>query len=111
MRQFEKNDVHRMSTYGMMRDFAKKINPLYRLDFITDKIIENNVGSFELNEYFPQKKIWGVCSMLSAGKGWNLTTVRAVMAMTSFLGGWVVYILLAIAKKMGYYFGVTVQKP
>lgn len=111
MRQFEKNDAHRISAFGMMRDFAKKINPLLRFDFVTDKITENNVGSFELNEYFPQKKIFGVCSMLSAGKGWNLTTVRAVMIVTSFIGGWLVYLLLAMAKKMGYYFGVTVQKP
>lgn len=111
MKQFEKEDAHRISYFGMMRDLAKKINPLLRFDFITDKITENNVGSFELNEYFQQKKIWGVCSMLSAGKGWNLSTVRAVMVVSAVFGGWLVYLLLAIAKKMGYYFGVTVQKP
>lgn len=113
MRHFEKEDGYRTSYFGTMRDIAKKINPLLRLDTFTDKMIENNVGSFELNEYFPQKKLIGVCSMLSAGQGWNITTVRAVMVMAAaFAGiGVLVYLALAIAKKVGFYFGVNVQKP
>lgn len=113
MKHFEKDDSYRMSYFGTMREISKKINPLVRLDTFTDKMIENNVGSFELNEYFPQKKIAGVCSMLAAGQGWNVTTVRAVMVMAAaFAGlGALIYIVLAIAKKLGFYFGVNIQKP
>ncbi len=113
MKHFEKEDGHRVSYFGTLRAIAKKINPLLRLDTFTDKMIENNVGSFELSEYFPQKRIGGVCSMLAAGQGWNVTTVRAVMVMAvAFAGiGVLAYLALAIAKKAGFYFGVNVQKP
>lgn len=113
MKHFEKEDGHRDSYFGTMRDIAKKINPLLRLDTFTDKMTENNVGSFELNEYFPQKKIGGVCSMLAAGQGWNVTTVRAIMVMaTAFAGlGAVIYLVMGFAKKAGFYFGVNIQKP
>ena len=113
MKHFEKEDGSRVSFFGEMRAFSKKINPLLRLDSFTDKMIENNVGSFELNEYFPQKKIAGVCSMLAAGQGWNVTTVRAVMVMAAaFAGiGVLAYLALAIVKKAGFYFGVNVQRP
>ena len=113
MKHFEKEDGHRTSYFGTMRELAKKINPMLRLDLFTDKMTENNVGSFELNEYFTQKKISGVCSMLAAGQGWNVTTVRAIMIVAgAFCGlGVLIYLALAIAKKAGFYFGVNVQKP
>ena len=113
MKHFEKEDGHRASVFGTMRDIAKKINPLLRLDPFTDKMIENNVGSFELSEFFPQKRIGGVCSMLAAGQGWNVTTVRAIMVMAAaFAGiGALAYLALAIAKNAGFYFGVHIQKP
>lgn len=113
MKHFEKADGYRASYFGTLREIGKKINPLMRLDIFTDKMIENNVGSFELNEYFPQKKVGGVCSMLAAGQGWNVTTVRAVMSMVTAFGGIgaIIYLALAIAKKVGFYFGVNIQKP
>ena len=113
MKHFEKEDTHRFSYFGTIREISKKINPLLRLDMFTDKMIENNVGSFELNEYFPQKKICGVCSMLAAGQSWNVTTVRAIMVIAAAFGGigLLLYLALAIAKKTGFYFGVNIQKP
>ena len=82
-----------------------KLNPMKGL-------FKNNVGSFELNEYFPQRKVWGVCSMLAAGKGWKVDTVRYIMIFSACLVvGFMAYLVLAIAKKFGYYFGVNVEKP
>ena len=51
--------------------------------------------------------------MLAAGQGWNVTTVRAVMSMTAAFAGMgaIAYLALAIAKKLGFYFGVNIQKP
>ena len=86
-------------------------NPLLKFD-PTYKLAENNVGSFELNEYFPQKKFLGVCSMLSAGQGWQVDTVRYFMLLLCCFGiGIFAYFGLAIAKKLGFYFGVNVEKP
>lgn len=108
---FEKQDDSRNSSYISINKFAKTVNPLLRLN-PTDKILENNVGSFELDEIFPQKKFLGVCSMLAAGKGWKVDTVRYVMAIACcFVMGAFVYFGLALAKKMGYYFGVNVERP
>ena len=111
-KHFEKLDNSRDSLYSSWSKFAKIVNLFLRLNPL-DKVIENNVGSFELNEYFPQKKFLGVCSMLSAGKGWKVDTVRYVIALSScFAGlGVVAYFSLAIAKKLGVYFGVNVEKP
>ena len=74
-------------------------------------VLDNNIGSFELKEPFPQKKIWGVCSMLAAGKGWKVDTVRYVMMFLACFGGIIAYVALAIAMKFGFYIGVTVEKP
>ena len=91
---------------------AKTINPLLKLN-PTDKLVANNVGSFELNEYFPQKKFLGVCSMLSAGQGWKVDTVRYIILFCSCLFGLgaLAYFGLALAKKLGFYWGVNVEKP
>ena len=108
---FEKGDDSRDSYYSSLSSLAKKLNPLLILNPM-DKLIENNVGSFELNEYFPQKRFLGVCSMLAAGKGWQVDSVRYVMAISCcFIIGGFVYFGLAVAKKLGYYFGVNVEKP
>ena len=109
---FEKQDSSRDSWYGSTLKIARIINPLLWLNPM-NKAVENNVGSFELNEYFPQKKVWGVCSMLSAGQGWSVDTVRVFMILFACFGGigLIAYVILAIAKKLGFYFGVNVEKP
>lgn len=111
-KQFEKQDLSRESLFGSLSKFAKTVNPLLRLN-PTDMLTENNVGCFELDEYFPQKKFLGVCSMLAAGKGWKVDTVRATMIIFSCFAGLGVfaYFALALAKKFGFYFGVNVEKP
>lgn len=111
-KHFEKADCSRVSAYTTLTEMAKKANPLLKLNPI-DILMKNNVGSFELDEYFPQKKLLGVCSMLSVGKGWKVDTVRYIFAIFAcFAGiGAVAYIALAMAKKMGIYFGVNVEKP
>ncbi len=111
-KHFEKQDFSRQSLFGSLSKFAKAVNPMLRLN-PTDKLTENNVGSFELGEYFPQKKFLGVCSMLSAGQGWKVDTVRYIMLIfCCFAGiGVLAYFALAIAKKLGFYFGVNIKKP
>lgn len=111
-KHFEKQDLSRDSWYSTLMNISKKINPLIRLNPITNSI-KNNVGSFELDEYFPQKKFLGVCSMIAAGQSWKVDTVRYITAISCcFAGlGVMAYLALAVAKKFGYYFGVSVEKP
>lgn len=110
-KHFEKSDSSRQSWFGDLFKISSKLNPMLKLNPLK-AVIENNIGSFELNEYFPQKKVWGVCSMLAAGQGWKVDTVRYLMAFACLLiiGGFA-YIGLAVAMKCGYYFGVSVEKP
>jgi len=110
-KHFEKNDASRQSWFGSLKKISSTINPLLKLNPF-NLILNNNVGSFELNEYFPQKKVWGVCSMLAAGKGWKVDTVRYVMLFSACLFvGIIAYVALAIAMKLGFYIGVTIEKP
>lgn len=115
-KHFEKNDFSRQSWRGALMKIGKTLNPLLRvmskLNPIESSLMANNVGSFELDTYFPQKKIWGVCSMLAAGKGWKVDDVRLTITVAScFVVGVFAYLGLAIAMKLGYYFGVNVEKP
>ena len=118
-KQFEKNDISRDSWFKMQNEFGENINPLLKLmnktklvKKTTGALYENNVGSFEIKDVFTQKKFLGVCSMLAAGKGWKVDTVRFVTVLSSLLVvGLLVYGGLAIAMKSGYYFDVTVEKP
>ena len=111
-KSFEKKDDSRDSLYGSMSTLAKKVNPLLRMNPM-DKVTVNNVGSFEIGEYFTQKKFLGVCSMLAAGQGWKVDTVRAVTIILGCCAGLGVlgYFALALAKKCGFYFGVNIMKP
>lgn len=111
-KHFEKEDFSRESWFGSMSKIGKKLNPLLIFNPM-DKLTDNNVGSFELQEYFPQKKFLGVCSMLSAGQGWKVDTVRFIMIGLCCIGGLggLAYLALAVAKKLGIYFGVNVEKP
>lgn len=109
-KQFEKKDSSRQSFIGLLMKI-NKFNPFLKIIPI-DRLFKDNVGSFELNEFFPQKKLWGVCSMLAAGKGWKVNTVRYFMILFGCLFiGVFVYLALAIAKQFGFYFGVNVEKP
>ncbi len=111
-KHFEKQDFSRDSWFGSIFKLTKAINPFLKID-PTFKMIESNVGSFELNEYFPQKKFLGVCSMLAAGQGWKVDTVRYIIALLSAFGGIgvMVYLALAVAKKFGFHFGVNIERP
>ncbi len=111
-KHFEKQDFSRDSWFGSIFKLSKVINPFLRID-PTLKMIESNVGSFELNEYFPQKKFLGVCSMLAAGQGWKVDTVRYIIALLSAFGGIgiMVYLALGVAKKFGFHFGVNIERP
>ncbi len=110
-RHFEKADNSRQSWFGTLNKISSTLNPMLKLNPF-NSVFKNNIGSFELNDYFPQKKIWGVCSMLAAGKGWKVDTVRFAMCASMFLmiGGFV-YIALAVAMKLGFYFDVNIEKP
>lgn len=111
-KHFEKQNGSKSSLFGTLNKIATVINPMLKLNPV-NKYNKNNVGSFELDEYFPQKKIFGVCSMLSCAKGFKVDTVRYLMLVSACiygLGG-IVYIILAIAKKYGFYFGVHIEKP
>ncbi len=115
-KHFEKQDSSRQSWYRSLMKMGKTLNPLLKLvskiNPFESSVMKDNVGSFELDVYFPQKKFWGVCSMLAAGKGWKVDTVRAVIMISSFIGvGVLVYLGLALAMKQGYYFGVNIEKP
>ena len=111
-KHFEKQDLSRDSWWGTMTKLSKYLNPIAYFTNPMRKLLKNNVGSFELNEYFPQKKFLGVCAMLAAGKGWKVDTVRALTAISCCVYvGIFVYLGLAIAKKFGFYFGVNVEKP
>ncbi|MBO5938198.1 MAG: PspC domain-containing protein [Clostridia bacterium] len=110
-KHFEKNDASRQSWFGDLKKISSTINPLLKLNPF-NSILNKNIGSFELNAYFPQKKVWGVCSMLAAGKGWKVDTVRWVMIVSACLFvGLFAYVALAIAMKLGFYIGVTIEKP
>ena len=110
-KQYEKTDSSKQSWFSSLYKISSTLNPLLKLNPL-NLVLNKNVGSFELNEYFPQKKVWGVCSMLAAGKGWSVDTVRYVMLFASCLYlGLFVYLGLAIAMKCGYYIGVNIEKP
>ncbi len=110
-KHFEKNDISRQSWFGSLKKISSTINPLLKLNPF-NLMLNNNIGSFELDAYFPQKKVWGVCSMLAAGKGWKVDTVRYVMLFAACLFvGIIAYTALAIAMKLGFYIGVTIEKP
>lgn len=110
-KHFERIDNSRQSWFGTLKKISSTINPMLKLNPF-NSVLKNNIGSFELDDYFPQKKIWGVCSMLAAAKGWKVDTVRFAMCASMFLmvGGFV-YIALAVAMKFGFYFDVNIEKP
>ena len=111
-KHFEKHDSSRQSWFSDISKVSTFLNPLLKLNPI-GKIVKSNVGSFELDVYFPQKKVWGVCSMLAAGKGWKVDTVRYLMLAAACIGGigLIVYAAIALAMKFGFYFDVTIEKP
>ena len=110
-KHFEKKDLSRQSWFGSLQKISSTLNPLLKLNPF-NLIINNNIGSFELDEYFPQKKVWGVCSMLAAGQGWKVDTVRYVMLFAACLFvGLFAYAALALAMKFGFYMGVHIEKP
>ena len=104
---FAKNDYSRDSFFGTLAKLTPfaKLNPIYHI------VNKNYIGSFELDEYFPRKKFLGVCSMLSAGQGWQIDTTRFIMLFACcMIVGVFAYFALAIAMRMGFYFGVNVEK-
>lgn len=110
-KHFERIDNSKQSWFGTLKKISSTINPMLKLNPF-NSVLKNNLGSFELDDYFPQKKIWGVCSMLAAAKRWKVDTVRFAMCASMFLmvGGFV-YIALAVAMKFGFYFDVNIEKP
>ncbi len=107
-KHFEKQDYARQSYISILNTY----NIWGRLNLTTLLYDKNSVGSFELDVYFPRKKIWGVCDMLSVGHGWSLDTVRwCMMALSCLAGmGFFVYLGLAIMKKLNIYPNVHIKK-
>lgn len=105
---FEKQDYSRKSLFSTLNKF----NPVAKLNIMNLFLKKDYVGSFELDEYFPRKRFMGVCSMLSAGQGWQIDTVRWItLILCCFAGlGVIAYLGLAVAVRMGYYFGVNIEK-
>ncbi len=111
-KHFEKEDASRSSLVDMLNRF----NLFYHLcpalfsgSWMYDK---NSAGSFELDEPFPRKKLFGVCDMLSAGQGWSLDTVRWCMVAAGACAGLgvIAYLGLAVMKKLDLYPYVHVKK-
>lgn len=116
-KRLEKEDVSRQSLVKMSFDLMK-LNPIVLLfKPLYEKIYKKTygmgeVGSFELDTYFTRKKLCGVCDMISCGSHWSIESVRMCMELAGCVGiGVVVYVILAIAMKFGFYLpSITVEK-
>ena len=111
-KHFEKKDASRFSIWGSMVKISNIINPLNRLNPMTHLLDKKKVCSFELDNYFPRKKIWGVCDMISAGQGVSIDTVRCLMIIAGcFAGlGVLAYAALAVGMRFGFYWGVRIEQ-
>lgn len=116
-KRLEKEDFSRQSFVKTTFGFAK-FNPfIFIFKPLYEKMYKkmygmNEVGSFELDTYFTRKKLCGVCDMISCGSHWSIESVRMCMELAGCVGiGVVVYIVLAIAMKFGFYLpSITVEK-
>lgn len=116
-KRIEKEDSSRQS-YLKMSFNLMKLNPfvfLFKSHYkkIYQKMYGmDEVGSFELDTYFTRKKLCGVCDMISCGSHWSIESVRMCMELAGCVGiGVVVYFILAIAMKFGFYLpNITIEK-
>ncbi len=109
--RFEKQDSSRESYFGSLANISMKLNPLLKFNPFGKILDKRKICSFEIGNYFTRKKICGVCDMLSAGNGWSIDTVRALMIVGGcFVIGAFAYVGLAVAMKMDYYMGVKIEK-
>lgn len=110
-KHFEKDNTSRSSIFGTLNKITNIVNPFNRLNIMSAVLDKRKVCSFELDNYFTRKMIFGVCDMLSAGQGWSLDTVRWGMAIAGcFVVGLFAYAALAVGMRLGLYWGVTIAK-
>ncbi len=88
-----------------------KINPLLKIYLKIPFIDKKRSCSFEPNNVFHRKMWLGVCDMISSGQGWSIDTVRwGMIGLSGMFIGVFIYFGLALAIKLGLYWGVNVEK-
>lgn len=110
-KRLEKKDSGRDSFMKTMAKLTIIWKPLY--DAMYKSLFGmDEVGSFELDTYFTRKKLFGVCDMISCATHIEVATVRWLMSFAGCCGiGVVVYLVLAVAMKFGFYLpSITIEK-
>ncbi len=106
-KQFEKQTGASESYLTIMTKF----NPLLKLYLKIPFLDKKRCCSFDIGNVFHRKMWFGVCDMISAGNRWSIDTVRwGMIGLSCFAIGVFIYFGLAIAMKLGCYWGVNVER-
>ncbi len=106
-KQFEKQSIESESYLTTMA----KINPMLKLYLKIPFLDKKRCCSFKIGNIFHRKMWLGVCDMISAGQRWSIDTVRwGMIGLSGLFIGVFLYFGLAIGMKLGYYWGVDVEK-